>query len=100
MTAGRWTSTAAGRGQFLRWALVGDRVVECPGFPGDSTGFPAIDEYIKPDTLRVEVGNDAILQAVPLQRLLSAVVEMLKKNPLALLCQRTDCERCNGVRGM
>ena len=99
-TSIHYAEKLAGRRQFIRWALVGDRVVECPGFPGDSTGFTAIDEHIKPDTLRVEVGNDAILQAVPLQRLLSAVVEMLKKNPLALLCQRTDCERCNGVRGM
>jgi len=90
----------AGRRQFTRWALVGDRVVECPGFPGDSTGFTAIGEYIKPDTLRVDIGNDAFIQAVSLKRLLDAVGEMLKKNPLALLCQRDDCERCNAVRGM
>ena len=99
-TSIHYAEKLAGRRQFLRWALVGNRVMECLGFPGDSTGFPAIDEYIKPDTLRLEVGSAAFLQTVPLQRLLDVVVEMLKKNPLALLCQRTDCERCNEVRRM
>lgn len=89
----------AGRRQFIRWALVGDRVVECPGFPGDSTGFTALEEYIKPDTRRLDLG-EAFIQAVPLKRLFDAVGEMIKKDPLALLCQRTDCERCNAIRGM
>jgi len=90
----------AGRRQFIRWALVGDRVVECPGFPGDSEGFKGFAEYIKPDTLRVDLDGDAFIEAVPLKRLLDAVREMIKKDPLALLCQRTDCERCNAVRGV
>ena len=88
----------AGRRQFLRWALVADRVVECPGFPGDSEGFKDFADYIKPDTIRVDINSDAFIQAVPLKRLLDAVGEMIKKDPLALLCQRTDCERCNAVR--
>jgi aminoglycoside 3-N-acetyltransferase len=87
----------AGRRQFIRWALVRDRVVECPGFPGDSSGFHAIEDYVKPDTRRVQV-NNAIIQAVPLKRLLDAVQELIKKDPLALLCQRSDCEQCNAVR--
>ena len=99
-TSIHYAEKLAGRRQFIRWALVGDRVVECPGFPGDSTGFPAIDETIQPDTRRVDMGGGAFLQAVPLKRLLDAVGEMLKKNPLALLCQRTDCERCNAIREM
>lgn len=88
----------AGRKQFLRWALLDNRVVECPSFPGDSSGFNAIEPYIRPDTRRVELG-DAFIQAVPLRRLLEAVQELIKLDPLALLCQRTDCERCNAVRG-
>ncbi len=87
----------AGRKQFIRWALVGDRVVECQNFPGDSMGFQAIEEHIKFDTRRVETG-EAFIQAVPLTRLFSVVYEMIKKDPFALLCQRTDCERCNAVR--
>jgi aminoglycoside 3-N-acetyltransferase len=87
----------AGRKQFIRWALTENRVVECPNFPGDSTGFNAIESYIRPDTRRVEIG-EAFIQAVPLRGLLHAVQELVKSNPLALLCQRTDCERCNAIR--
>lgn len=87
-----------GRRQFLRWALVENRVVECPCYPGDSSGFQAIEEYIQPDTRRVEVGA-GFIQALPLKRLFDAVKELIKRDPLALLCEREDCERCNAVRG-
>jgi aminoglycoside 3-N-acetyltransferase len=90
----------AGRNQFTRWALVDDRVVECPGFPGDSTGFQDIAEYIKPDTRRVDMDGEAFIEAVSLNRLFDAVQELIKKDPLALLCQRMDCERCEAVRVM
>jgi aminoglycoside 3-N-acetyltransferase len=88
----------AGRKQFLRWAMLRDRVVECPGFPGDSSGFTAINNYIQPDTIRVNMNGEAFLQAIPLKRLLDAVQEMIRKNRLALLCNRPDCDRCNAVR--
>ena len=87
----------AGRKQFLRWAIMENRVVECPNFPGDSSGFNAIATYIQPDTRRVVMG-EAFIQAIPLRRLFEAVQELIKLDPLALLCQRTDCERCNAVR--
>jgi aminoglycoside 3-N-acetyltransferase len=87
----------AGRRQFLRWAMVHDHIVECPGFPGDSTGFNAIEDHLKPDTRCVTVG-EGFVQAVSLKRLFAAVQELIKQNPLALLCQRNDCERCNAVR--
>jgi aminoglycoside 3-N-acetyltransferase len=86
-----------GRKQFIRWALAGDRVVECPHFPGDSTGFQAIESYLTLETRRVNIG-ESFIQAVPLQRLLEVVNEMIKKDSLALLCERIDCERCNVVR--
>jgi aminoglycoside 3-N-acetyltransferase len=89
----------AGRKQFIRWALMENRVVECPNFPGDSTGFNAIESYIRPDIRRVEIG-EAFIQAVPLRSLLHAVQELVKSDPLALLCQRTDCERCNAIRNV
>ncbi|HXF85066.1 MAG TPA: AAC(3) family N-acetyltransferase [Anaerolineales bacterium] len=88
----------AGRKQFVRWALMDNRVVECPGFPGDSYGFNAIQEYIEPHTLRVEMEGGAFIQAAPLKIVLSIVQDMIKKDPLALLCQREDCERCNAVK--
>lgn len=88
----------AGRRQFVRWALMPERIVECPGFPGDSSGFNAIEEHILPYTLRVEMDGGAFIQAVPLKRLIDVTMELIKKEPLALLCQREDCERCNTVR--
>ncbi|MCI0550693.1 MAG: four helix bundle protein [Anaerolineae bacterium] len=96
-TSIHYAEKLAGRRQFVRWALVGDRVVECPGYPGDSSGFQAIEEYIKPDTSRVEIG-DAFIEALPLKRLFDAVQEIIKKDPLALLCERLDCERCNAIK--
>ena len=87
------------RKQFTRWALLPSRVMECPGFPGDSAGFNEIAGDIARDTLFVEVGN-AVVQAVPLKRLMEAVTAQLKQDPLALLCRRDDCERCAAVRAV
>ena len=98
-TSIHYAEKLAGRKQFLRWAVMDNRIVECPNFPGDSSGFNAITEYIRPDSRRVEVGH-SLIQAVPLRRLFEAVQELIKLDPLALLCQRTDCERCSAVRIM
>ena len=87
----------AGRKQFVRWALAQDRVVECPGYPGDSMGFSAIQPYLSADTRRVEIG-EAFIQAVPLRRLFDVVQALIKKDPLALLCEQAECERCSAVR--
>ena len=96
-TSIHYAEKLAGRLQFIRWALMQDRVVECPGFPGDSDGFnviaPALDKY----TRRVEIG-DALVQAVHLKSLIKVVMDQIKENPFALLCQRQDCERCTAVR--
>jgi len=98
-TSIHYAEKLAGRKQFIRWALVDDRVVECPNFPGDSSGFQAIEEYVKADTRRVDVGK-AYVRAVPLRRLFDEVVMLVKKDPLALLCEREDCERCIAVRAL
>lgn len=87
----------AGRLQFIRWALMKDRVVECPDFPGDSEGFNAITIDVEKYTRRVEV-NGALVQAIHLKSLLKVVVEKIHGNPFALLCGRPDCERCEAVR--
>lgn len=96
-TSIHYAEKLAGRRQFIRWALVGNRVVECPNYPGDSAGFQAIESYLAFDTRRVPIG-EGFVQAVPLQRLFEVVKELIKKNPLALLCERPDCERCNAVK--
>ena len=87
----------AGRKQFVRWALIGNRAVECSGFPGCSDGFEAIRPAIRHVTRRVEIGN-SFVEAIPLHPLLQTVETILIKNPLALLCQREECERCNAIR--
>lgn len=87
----------AGRRQFVRWALARNRVVECPGFPGDSSEFDVIASDLEADTRRVQLAT-ALVQAVPLKRVLEVTRARIQKNPLDLLCQREDCERCNAVR--
>ena len=87
----------AGRKQFLRWALMPNRIVECPGFPGDSAGFNAIAPVLVNDTRAIQIGN-TVVQAVPLKVLFFKVINSIKENPLALLCQQDDCERCTAVR--
>jgi len=86
-----------GRHQFVRWALTRKRVVECPNFSGCSDGFEAIRPEIVDVTRRVEVG-ESFIEAIPLHPLLRAVEALIKKDPLALLCQREKCERCDAVR--
>ena len=87
----------AGRKQFVRWALTPDGVKECLRFPGCSNGFnaitPALDQVIR----RVQVGS-SLVQAVPIAALVETVLAILKQDPLALLCEKPDCERCNAVR--
>lgn len=96
-TSIHYAEKLAGRKQFVRWALAGDRVVECPNYPGDSTGFHAIEPYLSLDTRRVQIG-DGFIQAMPLQRVFDVTQDLIRKDPLALLCERIDCERCNAVR--
>ncbi len=96
-TSIHYAEKLGGRLQFIRWALTQDRVVECPGFPGDSEGFNAIEPLVEKYTRRVEIGN-ALVQAVHLKSLIKVVVDQLKTNPFTFLCDRPDCERCNAVR--
>ena len=96
-TSIHYAEKLAGRLQFIRWALTRERVVECPGFPGDSEGFNAIAADVEKYTRRVEIGG-ALVQAVHLKSLVQAVLQKIKEDPFALLCERGDCERCNAVR--
>jgi aminoglycoside 3-N-acetyltransferase len=96
-TSIHYAEKLAGRKQFVRWALTPKGVVECPGFPGCSAGFRAIAPEMERHTRRVKIG-DALVQAVPLKTLFKVVVAQLIKDPLALLCQQEDCERCGEIR--
>lgn len=96
-TSIHYAERLAGRKQFTRWALLPDRIIECPGFPGDSSGFDAIVPDLVKETRQVSAG-DATVQAMPLRALIQVVTDRINQDPLALLCQRADCERCNAVR--
>jgi len=87
----------AGRKQFVRWALTENGVITCPGFPGCSAGFEAIEPEVHQFTKEIKVGN-ATVRALPLRPLMVRVIEMIKKDRYALLCYRSDCERCVEVR--
>jgi aminoglycoside 3-N-acetyltransferase len=96
-TSIHYAEKLAGRKQFTRWAALPDRIVECPGFPGDSAGFDAIASALTGITRKVRAG-EAIVQAMPLRGLIEVVSERIKADPLALLCEHQDCPRCNAVR--
>ncbi len=98
-TSIHYAEKLAGRKQFIRWALVEDRTVECHNYPGDSRGFNAIKPYIKDLVVREEL-DKAFIEAMPVKRLLDVTVNLIKNNPLALLCEREDCLMCNEVRGI
>lgn len=89
----------AGRKQFIRWALTPEGIRECPGFPGCSDGFQALDPLVEGITRRVKIGN-AVVQALPLKDMIGIIKDKLAVEPQALLCGRADCERCNAVRGV
>lgn len=98
-TSIHYAEKLAGRRQFLRWALTPKGVVECPGFPGCSAGFQAIAPEMDKFARKVQIGS-ASVQAVPLVMLFKVVIARIKKDPLALLCQQEDCERCNQIRDL
>jgi len=96
-TSIHYAEKLAGRKQFVRWALMPKRVVECPGFPGDSFGFDAIREHLKNDVDIMQVGA-ATVEVMPLNRLIEKAKMLIEQEPLALLCQRPNCVRCQAVR--
>jgi aminoglycoside 3-N-acetyltransferase len=95
-TSIHYAEQLAGRKQFVRWALTPLGVRECPGFPGCSQGFEQAAPYLSPFTSSTRIGG-ATLRLIPLAPLLMTLTDLLRSEPLALLCQREDC-RCEDVR--
>jgi aminoglycoside 3-N-acetyltransferase len=87
----------AGRKQFVRWALTPAGVVECPGIPGCSEGFQAIAPRLEGVSRTASLGNGAI-ELIPTRDLIHAATSWIRENPLALLCNRVACQRCEAVR--
>lgn len=96
-TSLHYAERLAGRKQFTRWALTPQGVVECPGFSGCSDGFQAIAPRLQGFARQVPLGN-TLITAVPLVAQTETALAMIAADPLALLCDRPDCERCNTVR--
>jgi len=96
-TSIHYAEKMARRRQFVRWAWVGNRIVACPGYPNCSDGFEAIRPDVQHISRRVQVG-DGFIEAIPIRALLQSVEKRIKENPLALLCQRDTCERCDAIR--
>jgi aminoglycoside 3-N-acetyltransferase len=96
-TSIHYAEKLAGRHQFVRWAFGKKRIIECPGFPGCSEGFEAIRPEIERISRRVKVG-ESFIEAIGIHPLLQVVETRIKEDPLALLCQKSQCDRCDTVR--
>lgn len=98
-TTVHYAEKLAGRKQFVRWALTENGIIACPGFPGDSAGFQVIEKDMAPYIKKLQVGN-ALVQAMPIKKLVEVVQARLEKNPKDLLCSELACPRCNEIRKM
>jgi aminoglycoside 3-N-acetyltransferase len=96
-TAIHYAERLAGRKSFTRWALTREGVRSCPGFPGCSDGFWQANLVLDKIAQKVTIG-DAVVSALRLQTMLELLVHILRKDPVALLCDNPDCERCQVVR--
>lgn len=92
-TSIHYAEKLAGRKQFTRWALTYRGIWECPGFPGCSMGFTKTAYSLSRIVRDVRVGS-TLIQAFPLQKMIEIIVNILKKNPRAFLCDDPKCERC------
>jgi aminoglycoside 3-N-acetyltransferase len=87
----------SGRRQFVRWALTEKGILECPGFPGCSEGFGVLSPSLASISRRLKVGAGK-MTAIPLVELTEIVIQRIKADPLALLCDRPYCPRCESIR--
>lgn len=86
----------AGRPPFVRWSLTPSKVVEFK-WPGDSSGFDAITPHLKNIVKHGQIGQ-ANVQLMPADKLVEATLNLIRKDPHALLCNNDDCERCLDMR--
>lgn len=95
-TSIHYAERLAGRKQFIRWALTPQGVRECPGFGGCSDGFEQAAPHLEFFTRKAKIGA-ATLRAVQLSPMIQTITTLIIKQPLALLCGKSD-ERCESVR--
>ncbi len=87
----------AGRKQFIRWALTEEKVVECPHFPGCCKGFNALDSTNMEEPQQSMIGS-SLVRAFSMPNLIGHAVDLLQKDPSALLCSQPGCVYCSEVR--
>ncbi|MDO9088357.1 MAG: AAC(3) family N-acetyltransferase [Anaerolineaceae bacterium] len=87
----------AGRKSFIRWALTPGAVYECPNFPGCSAGFQKALPNLMGQTKSIQVGLSEV-HALPLNEMIPNLVGLIQNDPLALLCEKENCPRCDAVR--
>lgn len=92
-----YAEQAAGRKQFIRWALTPEGVVVCPNCPGCSEGFPAINERLAGVVRRARLGA-ARVELIPVRDLIHIAVGWIRQDPRSLLCSQPGCPRCQAVR--
>jgi aminoglycoside 3-N-acetyltransferase len=96
-TSIHYAERLAGRKQFVRWALTRNGIVECPRFPGCSDGFERIAARLQGMGRQAQIGEAQVL-AYPLVDLVKIARGWISADPLALLCDRSGCERCQEIR--
>jgi aminoglycoside 3-N-acetyltransferase len=96
-TSIHYAEKLAKRKQFVRWALTPTGIRECPGFPGCSDGFGALEPHLEGVTRQNQIG-EALVQAVPLPEMITLIRQLIEEDPLSLLCARSNCQRCHENR--
>ena len=71
----------AGRKEFIRWAALPSKVVECYNIPGCADGFLKAASLLEPVTRSVPLGN-TWLQALPLKEMIPLLVVRIKRDHL------------------
>ena len=60
-------------------------------------GLMQIAPLLESVTRNVSLDN-CLIQAIPLNFLIHAVKSAIAEDPLSLLCDRVDCDRCEAIR--
>lgn len=87
----------ASRKQFIRWARTEDTIIECANMPGCPDGFNEATPVLQPISRKVTL-NGCQVMAIPMNLMIHSIKSTLIEDPMALLCDRSDCESCAEIR--
>jgi aminoglycoside 3-N-acetyltransferase len=89
----------AGRHTLVRHALTTSGIVTVRNSGGCSDGFSAIEPHVADITRELWIGT-ARVRRLPLRPLLARARALIAADPLALLCDDPECERCRAVEAI